>query len=56
MYIPQHLAISMQDKLSVFRKHIPKQQEIGRAVERFKKTRVTQPYGQFRYERFNRRI
>ena len=28
MYTPMHLAIPPQDKLSLFRKHIPKQQEI----------------------------
>ena len=29
MYTPAHLLIPPQDKLSLFRKHIPKQQEIG---------------------------
>ena len=52
MYIPQHLAIPMQDKLSVFRKHIPKQQEIYALLKDLRK-RVTQSYGQFRYKRPN---
>ena len=37
MYSPQHLAIPMQDKLSVFRKHIPKQQEIDALLKDLRK-------------------
>ena len=37
MYTPQHLAIPMQDKLSVFRKHIPKQQEIDALLKDLRK-------------------
>ena len=37
MYIPQHLAIPMQDRLSVFRKHIPKQQEIDALLKDLRK-------------------
>ena len=50
MYTPAHLLIPPQDKLSLFRKHIPKQQEIGRVAEKLAQTRVTQSYGQFRYK------
>ena len=37
MYTLQHLAIPMQDKLSVFRKHIPKQQEIDALLKDLRK-------------------
>ena len=37
MYSPQHLAIPMQDKLLVFRKHIPKQQEIDTLLKDLRK-------------------
>ena len=33
MYMPPHLLIEPQDKLSVFRKHIPKQQEIDALLQ-----------------------
>ena len=40
MYTPQHLAIPMQDRLSVFRKHIPKQKEIDALLkETYSKTK-----------------
>ena len=37
MYMPQHLAIPMQDRLSVFRKHIPKQKEIDALLKDLRK-------------------
>ena len=37
MYTPQHLAIPMQDRLSVFRKHIPKQKEIDTLLKDLRK-------------------
>ena len=37
MYTPTHLAIPLQDKLSVFRKHILKQQEIGTLLKDLRK-------------------
>ena len=37
MYTPQHLAIPMQDRLSVFRKHIPKQKEIDALLKDLRK-------------------
>ena len=51
MYTPAHLLIPPQDKLSLFRKHIPKQQEIDTLFEKLAHTCVTQSYGQFRYKR-----
>ena len=37
MYTPQHLAIPLQDKLSLFRKHVPKQQEIDALLKDLRK-------------------
>ena len=37
MYTPAHLLIPPQDKLSVFRKHIPKQQEIDALLKNLRK-------------------
>ena len=37
MYTPQHLAIEPKDKLSLFRKHIPKQQEIDSLLKDLRK-------------------
>ena len=37
MYTPTHMAIPLQDKLSVFRKHIPKQQEIDTLLKDLRK-------------------
>ena len=37
IYTPQYLAIEPQDKLSVFRKHIPKQQEIDSLLKDLRK-------------------
>ena len=37
MYTPTHLAIPPQDKLSVFRKHILKQQEIDTLLKDLRK-------------------
>ena len=39
MYTPAHLLIPPQDKLSLFRKHIPKQQEIDALLKNLR-TRV----------------
>ena len=37
MYTPTHMLIPPQDKLSLFRKHIPKQQEIDALVQNLRK-------------------
>ena len=37
MYTPAHLLIPPQDKLSLFRKHIPKQQEIDTLLKNLRK-------------------
>ena len=37
MYTPAHLLIPPQDKLSLFRKHIPKQQEIDALLKNLRK-------------------
>ena len=37
MYTPAHLLIPPQDKLSLFRKHIPKQQEIDNLLKNLRK-------------------
>ena len=37
MYTPAHLLIPPQDKLSLFRKHIPKQQEIDTLLKKLRK-------------------
>ena len=37
MYTPTHLLVPPQDKLSLFRKHIPKQQEIDALLKDLKK-------------------
>ena len=37
MYTPAHLLIPLQDKLSLFRKHIPKQQEIDALLKNLRK-------------------
>ena len=37
MYTPAHLLIPPQDKLSLFRKHIPKQQEIDALLKNLHK-------------------
>ena len=41
MYTPAHLLIPPQDKLSLFRKHIPKQPRNRRVAEKLAHTRVT---------------
>ena len=51
MYTPAHLLIPPQDKLSLFRKHIPKQQEIDALLKKLVQTHITQFYVQFRYKR-----
>ena len=37
MYTPTHLLVPPQDKLSLFRKHIPKQQEIDALLKDLRK-------------------
>ena len=37
MYTPPHLLIALQDKLSLFRKHIPKQKEIDALLKDLRK-------------------
>ena len=37
MYTPAHLLVPLQDKLSLFRKHIPKQQEIDALLKNLRK-------------------
>ena len=37
MYTPTHLVIPLQDKLSLFGKHIPKQQEIDALLKNLRK-------------------
>ena len=45
--------IPANDKLSIFRKHIPKQKEIDTLLTNLCKKSVTQFNGQFRYQRSN---
>ena len=37
MYTPAHLLVPAQDKLSLFREHIPKQQEIDTLLKNLRK-------------------
>ena len=45
MYTPAHLLIPPQDKLLLFRKHIPKQQEIDALLKNLCKRMFTQSHG-----------
>ena len=57
MYTPPHLLIAPQDKLSLFRKHIPKQKkEIDALLKDLRKKGIAQSYGKFGYERFDRTL